>query len=282
MAVDTILQNRYSDNIMLKVQQLTVGIAPTVHTKSSSGEVDFQDQLASADADEKLARNEVVRNTDPDYRRRKIVPRTFYKAPLIDRMDKLMMVKDPTSAVVMNNAGALARSKDTTIATAFTALAYTGKAGAGSISLPSTQIIVHSSAGMNLVKIRSASRILNANEVSTENRFLALSALQVEDLLAITEFTSSDYAMVKALVDGKPGTLVGFKAVMSERLTLSTTTRYCIAYHRTGMVLGVWDDLTASIDILPGKHFSAQVYAAQSYGATRLEEEKVVQVECTE
>jgi hypothetical protein len=65
-------------------------------------------------------------------------------------------------------------------------------------------------------------------------------------------------------------------------LPISSTTRKCAAYHKNGMVLGTWKELIASIDIMPGLHFSAQIYAGQSYGATRLEEERVVEVDCIE
>lgn len=283
MSVDSILIRQYSDNITLLVQQKLVKIANTVFQKPDcAGEMAFQEQLASTDAQEKLSRNEVVVNTDPSYDRRKIVPRYFYKAPLVDNMDKVMMAKDPTSPIVMNNAGALARAKDEVVCTAFSALAYYGKAGTSSVSLPSTQIIVHSSAGMNMVKIREAKKILDSNEVEDDNRYLALSADQVEDLLAISEVTSADYAQVKALVNGQVGTLCGFMLKQTERLEKSSTTQYCHAYHRDGMVLGTWLDMKASIDILPGRHFSAQIYAGQSYGATRLEEKRVIRVECTE
>jgi hypothetical protein len=284
MAVDTALKNQYSDNIQLLTQQLLVKVAPTVYNKPNcAGEVSFQDQLASEDADEKTARNEVVRNSDPNYARRKIVPRYFYKAPLIDKIDKLQLLKDPTSEIVQNNAGALARAKDTVVCNSFSATAYTGKDGTTSKTVPSGQIIVHSSVGLNMTKIRSAKKILDQNEVDSANRSFAISAEQVEDLLAITEATSSDYASVKALVSGQPGTICGFNFVQTERLPeYSTGVRNCAAYHKTGVVLGIWMDLLTSIDIMPGLHFSAQVYAAQSYGATRLEEEKVVLVQCSE
>jgi len=283
MAVDSILIRQYSDNIKLLVQQKYVKLAPTVFQKPDcQGEMSFQEQLASSTAREKLSRNEVVVNDDPNFDRRKIVPRYFYKAPLVDSMDKVQMAKDPTAPIVMNNAGALARAQDEVIGTAFSALAYYGKAGTSSISLPSTQIIVHSSAGMNMVKIREAKKILDANEVEEDDRYLALSAEQVEDLLAISEVTSADYAQVKALVNGQVGTLCGFLLKQSERLEKSSTTRYCHAYHKNGMVLGKWIDMKTSIDILPARHFSAQIYAGQSYGATRLEEKRVVRVECTE
>ena len=283
MAVDTALTRQYSDNIQLLTQQLLVTVAPTVYQKPGcKGEMEFQDQLASEVADEKIARNEVVRNSDPNYARRKITPRYFYKAPLIDNMDKLMLVKDPTNEIVQNNAGALARAKDTVVCLAFRATASGGKDGTTSYTLPTGQIIVHSTAGLNMVKIRSAKKILDKNSVPLSDRYFAINAEAVEDLLAITEVTSSDYAQVKALVSGQPGTVCGFNFVQTERCYITGTTRWLAAYHKTGVVLGSWIDLKASIDIMPGLHFSAQVYAGQSYGATRLEEEKVVCVECTE
>jgi len=283
MAVDTILQNQYSDNIILLTQQTKLGVAPTIFQKPNcSGEVSFQDQIASEDADEKLARNEEVRNTDPNFDRRKIVPRYFYKAPLIDAMDKLQMMKDPTNAVVQTNAAALNRAKDEVVCDAFFATAYSGKSGTTSNTLTGDQVISAGGSGLTMTKIRQAKKVLDQNEVEPENRYFAITAEEVEDLLAITEATSSDYAQVKALVSGQPGTICGFQFVQTERLPISSTTRQCAAYHKNGMVLGTWIDLKASIDILPGKHFSAQVYAGQSYGATRLEEERVVEVDCIE
>ena len=281
MAVDTALQRQYSDNILLLTQQLLVKVAPTVYQKPNcSGEMSFQDQLASEDADEKLARNEVVRNTDPSYERRKIVPRYFYKAPLVDNMDKVMLVKDPTNEIVQNNGGALARAKDQTICTAFFATAYSGKDGTTENAISHT--IATGSVGLTMAKIRSAKKTLDQNEVPATDRYFAITAEEVEDLLVLTEVTSTDFAQVKALVSGQPGTICGFNFIQTERLPISSTTRKCAAYHKTGMVLGIWIDLKASIDIMPGLHFSAQIYAGQSYGATRLEEDKVVEVDCTE
>lgn len=283
MAVDSALIKQYSDNILLLTQQMTLKVAPTVTQKPNcQGEVSFQDQLASEDADEKLARNEPVRNIDPNYARRAIFPRYFYKAPLVDNMDKVMMAKDPTSEIVRNNAASLVREKDKVVCNAFFATAKGGKNGTTDYDLAGDQLIAAGGAGLNLDKIRGAKKVLDQNEVDPENRYFAISAEQVEDLLKITEATSSDYASVKALVDGKPGTICGFKFIQTERLPVDGTTRYCAAYHKSGMVLGIWLDLRASIDIMPGIHFSAQIYAGQSYGATRLEEKKVVSVSCVE
>jgi len=82
MAVDTALQRQYSDNILLLSQQLLPKLKPTVYIKPNcQGEMVFQDQLASEDAEEKVARNEDVRNNDPDYARRKSRLANFLQSP---------------------------------------------------------------------------------------------------------------------------------------------------------------------------------------------------------
>lgn len=284
MAVDSILIKQWGDNITLQVQQTKLTLAPTVFQKPNCvGEESYQDQIASEVADEKLGRNEVVRNVDSVFDRRKIIPRYKYVSVLVDSMDKILMAKDPSSAIVQSHSAALARAKDEIIATAFFATAFSGKAGTTSNTLSGAQVIAAGAAGLTMAKIRQAKKVLDQNEVEAENRHFAITAEQVEDLLAITEVTSTDYAQVKSLVSGQPGTVCGFNFVQSERLPFSTgTTRRVAAYHKNAMVLGIWKDLVASIDIMPGLHFSAQVYAAQSYGATRLEEKRLVEVLCLE
>lgn len=283
MGVESVLKNTYSDNMLMLTQQKVAGVAPTVYQKTCSGEVAFQEQIASAEADEKLSRNEAVRNTDPDYDRRKIVPRYFYMAPLVDQMDKVMMLKDPTNEIVQSNAAGLLRKKETIVCEAFHGTSYSGKAGTTSNALSGSSLIASDSVGLTMTKIRAAKKALDENEVEQENRYFACSAEQIEDLLATTEATSIDYAQVKALVSGQIGTICGFGFVQTERLPAdAASARKCAAYHKNGVVLGTWLDLKASIDILPGVHFSAQIYAGQSYGATRLEEKRVIQVLCAE
>ena len=50
-------------------------------------------------------------------------------------------------------------------------------------------------------------------------RFIIVGPIQISDLLAVTQATSSDYASVKALVNGEIDTFMGFKFVVSNRLS---------------------------------------------------------------
>jgi hypothetical protein len=283
MAVDTILIRQYSDNIMLLSQQLLAKLRPTVYIKPDCvGEMAFQEQLADSEAREKTGRNQDVVNDDPSYGRRKISPRYFYKAPLVDSMDKVYMAKDPTNEIVQSNAGGLARAQDQVIADAFFATAYGGKEGTTTYALATANKVAVGSTGLTLTKLRAAGKILNAYEVAETERTVACTAAQISDLLGDSTLTSADFNTVKALVDGDVKHFLGFDFVRCEKMAKASTTRKAAAYHRTGMCLGVWLDMKTSIDILPGKHFSAQIYAGQSYGATRLEEKKVVEISCVE
>lgn len=65
--------------------------------------------------------------------------------------------------------------------------------------------------GLNVTKLRRARRLLNAASVPKGDRFFIGSAIGEEQLLGETEVTSSDFAVVKALVQGEIDTFLGFK-----------------------------------------------------------------------
>jgi hypothetical protein len=49
-----------------------------------------------------------------------------------------------------------------------------------------------------------------------------------------------------------------------------------------GILLSMAKDVTVRIDPRPDKSYATQVYACMSLGATRMEEEKVVEILCVE
>ncbi len=95
---------------------------------------------------------------------------------------------------------------------------------------------------------------------------------------------------------------MGFRFIRSERLPLtSAATTYdgatgevstgsdtiaagavrCMAWQKMGILLAVGKDVNGRIDQLPTKHYSTQVYMSMTFGGTRMEEEKVIEVICT-
>ncbi len=75
---------------------------------------------------------------------------------------------------------------------------------------------------------------------------------------------------------------MGFQFHVSTRLTKSGNIRSCFAWAEDGIKLAVGKDVQSRIDERADKSYSTQVYYCASFGATRMEEAKVVQIDCDE
>jgi len=96
--------------------------------------------------------------------------------------------------------------------------------------------------------------------------------------------TSADYATVKALVSGEINTFLGFnfKRLSSAIMPKVSTTRSCYAFTRDAMVLALGIEPMATIERRADKGFAWYVYNRMSIGATRMQGEKIVEVQATE
>tara|TARA_Y100001937_G_C7097240_1_gene320693 strand:- start:714 stop:1358 length:645 start_codon:yes stop_codon:yes gene_type:complete len=205
-------------------------------------------------------------------------------ADLIDDQDKVRLLADPTSTYSQAAAAAMGRAMDDVIITAALGTATTGKDGSTSTTLPSGQKIAHGSAGLTIAKLLSAKEILDSNSVDPSiTRHIIVSPKQISDLLNNTTVTSSDFNTVKALATGDLNSFVGFNFIVSNRLnTDSNSDRQVIAFASDGIKLAIGKEPSARIDERADKSYSTQVYYCQSIGATRMEEEKVVEIACNE
>lgn len=210
-------------------------------------------------------------------------------AELVDEMDKIKMLADPTSPYAGLALAALNRAKDDVIIAAARGSARLG--AGGSIALPAGQKIAEGGTGLTLAKLLAAKEILDAAEVDAENdldgqgqpmRVMVVSSKQLTNLLGTTEIKSIDYNNVKALAQGQVDTFLGFKFIRSERLPKSGTTRACVAWSKGCVAFGTGMDIVTNIDPLPTKNYSVQVYARESIGAVRVEDEGVVEIGCFE
>ena len=211
----------------------------------------------------------------------------WHWSDLIDMQDRINMgnLMDPANSYTRSAIDELGRAIDVEIIDAMTGKARTGSDGRGEDSLPTSQTIAKGTsdaAKMTVAKLRNAAQKMNAAEVPKVNRYIAVSAQQLEDLLSSTEVTSSDYNMVKTLVNGQVDTFLGFKFIHTELLPKADGTRKSIAWQRDGICLGIGSEITSRMDERPDKAYSLQVYASIMCGAVRLEENRVVVIESKE
>lgn len=283
--ITTAFVKQFGANIMHLVQQKGSRLRPSVLVESGViGEEIYVDQIGSQTAQKKTTRNADTPITAPDHQRRRITLFDYEVAKLHDKQDQLKMLADPTSKYVQGGAWALGRSMDDEIIAAASGTSYSGKAGGTSTTLDSGQKVAVGTTGLTLAKLLSAKEILDGNETDPdEERFCVVEAKQVTNLLNTTEVKSADYNSVKALVEGQIDTFLGFKFIRSQRLaTDGSDSRLVLCYQRSGIELAIAQDITVDIGPRRDKSMSKQVYLSLGIGAARLEEDKVVEIACSE
>ena len=162
--------------------------------------------------------------------------------------------------------------------------AFSGETGSTTVALPSAQKITESGTdGLTLTKLRSAKEKFDSASVDPSiQRYLIVGPKQISDLLNTTQVTSSDFNTVKALVNGEINQFLGFTFVTSNRLSIASSKRLCLAYAGDGIKLALGQDIMTRIDERSDKGYATQVYVCMTMGATRMEEEKVVTIEAHE
>jgi hypothetical protein len=279
--VTTAFVQQYSANVQMLSQQMGSLLRDKVRVESITGKNAFLDQVGSVTAVEKTSRHSDTPQIDTPHARRRISLSDYEFADLIDQKDKVRLLIDPTSSYAQAAAMAMGRAIDDVIISAALGTAYTGETG--STSTANANTIAHGSGGLTVAKLRTAKQTLDLSDVDPSiPRHIIVSPRQISDLLNITEVTSADFNTVKALANGEINTYLGFNFIVSNRLALSSTTRSCIAFAQDGIALGIGKDVNARIDERADKSYATQVYYCMSIGATRMEEDKVVEVQCTE
>ncbi len=206
---------------------------------------------------------------------------TYEWADLIDDADKVRMLADPTSTYAQAAAAAIGRSVDDVIIAAATGSASTGKSGSGSQAL--TKTIANGSADLTVAKLLEAKELMDESDVDPSiPRYIAVSPDQITALLNTTEVKSSDFNTVKALAQGQLDSFCGWKFIVSNRLSKTGNIRKCFAWAQDGILLGVGKDVMARIEERADKSYSTQVFYCATFGSTRMEEEKVVSIDCDE
>ena len=282
--ITTAFVEQYSSNIQMLSQQKGSLLRDKVRVESVTGKNAFFDQVGSVTASVRTTRHSDTPQSNTPHSRRRVSLVDYEFADLVDDLDKVRMLVDPTSTYALAAAYAMGRAMDDAIITAATAAADTGVAGATSVALPASQIIAEAgTVGMTIAKLRQAKEIIDLADVDPSlPRHIIVSPKQITDLLGTTEVTSSDFNTVKALAQGDINSFLGFNFIVSNRLAVATQIRDCIAFVSDGIGLAVGKDSTARIDERADKGYATQVYYSAAFGATRMEEDKVVKIQAYE
>ena len=278
---------KFRDDFIMLSQQRGSRLRALVRTDPDylQGKAGYFERIGATSMRKRTSRHSDTPRMDTPHSRRRVTLDDFEWADLIDPQDLARMMANPQNRYVMNAMWAAGRQMDDTIIAAARGSAYSMDEddAATAVPLPSAQKVAVGSTGLTLAKLLSTKEILDAAEVDAEEpRFVACAAKQVTNLLNTTEVKSSDYNTVKALAEGRIDTFLGFKFVRSERLTLSSTTRKCIAGQKNSILLAIGLDVITDVGPRRDKNMATQVYLGMSIGATRMDEDGIVEIDCIE
>lgn len=297
---------QYNTNVYMLSQQKGSVLENVVRKESQKGKSQFFDRIGTVAAVLRTGRHASTPQIDTPHSRRMVNLNDYEWADLVDDQDKIRMLIDPTSEYALAAAWAFGRAKDDVIISAAFGSAYSGEDGTTAVSHPNLQKYAANDgtnfSNLNVTTLRAIRRMLRHNNVDKSIPLhIAVSSSQIESMLGQTQVTSSDYNSVKALVQGEVDTFMGFKFHELERLnltastaasstagtvgagtTLTGTNRACIAWAQDGLLMSTGEDFQTKMSERDDKGYAMQVYARMSIGATRMEEEKVIEVICKE
>jgi len=292
--ITTAFVNQFKSGLEIQFQQNGSKLRSLVRNETQNGEYEYFDRIGKVKARQKTSRHSDVQYDDTPHSRRRNQTSLSYWADLIDKEDRVRMLSDPTNPYAVNGAMAIGREVDLAIVTAARGTAYAGKAGETPVAFDSGNIVAvdytdaggGSASNLNVPKLREARfHLEKVLAIAPEEKVTCvITASQRQSLLASTQVTSADYNSVRALVNGEVNTFLGFNFVLLDADILPKTgnNRSVLCFTEAAIVLGTAEDLDVQIERLATKHYSTQVYCAQNFGATRLWEEKVVEILCDE
>jgi len=231
--------------------------------------------------------------------RRWVYPVDYELPQLVDTLDELRILGDPKSALVENGLKAMGRAMDDELYQAFFGIAQTGEQGG--VAVPFGTGLTTTDAGNNVdvqfgaaaptnltvAKIREGKRRLMFNNVdpSRDRLLLAVSPKEMDNLLSEVQVIDKDYEGIGAIVkDGIVQRVLGvdivlFNGVTKDADNLAGSSNQIPMWAQSGMHMGVWNgiktDVTQRRDLIS---IPWQVYCMGTFGATRLEENKIVRI----
>jgi len=302
--IPTAFVNQFRANFDMLLGQTTSYLTSAVLTETMSAEYGYRDQLGNVLPQQRVSRHADTPFTEVPHSRRRYHTTDWEMGELIDKQDTERMLTDPQSGYAMQFAAAFARQRDKTILDAFFADAATGKTGSSSVAfLAGNQIAVDyvetgsvANSSLTLGKLRRARELLVDVGGADDELYIAVTQREISALLRTLEYGSYDYNTARPLEDGgkDPKPFMGFQWIVLPNLlkdAAGTTMltmfpldgsghRRIPVWSKKGMLFAqtAATEINAAPD--PTKGFNTRLHGRAGFGATRLEELRVVEIKC--
>lgn len=285
---------QFSTNMEMLLQQMGSKIRGKVREGFHQGKMASPiNQIGAIAAPAPAGKFQPLNRTDATLDRRWVFPQDVEIQQLIDSFDELRTIVDPKSFYVTNAAYAVGRAWDDAIIIAATGTSQLGVDAGGLVpeTFNTTNFQIASTfgssgaTGLTVAKLIELRRIFRHYHVDLETDpiCLVIGSQQEADLLNQVQVVSKEFNDKPVLTDGRLTRFLGFDLVITERLAVASNVRSVLAIAKSGMYLGMWQDIVNRVDIridLSSQPY--QVYTKSTYGATRLQPGKVLSVLCSD
>lgn len=282
---------KFASDVHIQYQQNGPRLKGKVNERSMvGGETLWLPQIGSVNTTNEYERHSNTQYNDTPHTTRKLTANPERQADLIDVPDMKRSVAQFMGPYATNFAYTFGRRYDTIVLEAAVGTNYykvDGSTTESAIALPSTQQVAvnfgGSNSGLTLGKLIETKSILGKNETPMgEMKYFVHRQEQLDDLLNnVDQTVNSRYTDVKALINGEINNFMGFEFVQTQTVAVDANDyASCVGYTKSALVAGITEGFNTRVEQLPTKNYSWQVWASQDMGATRIQEEGVVETIC--
>ena len=290
----------FKDNLVHELQQRGSLLTATATVENVDGNKTWFTKYGKSSSYQKSTRGELKTYHEDTYERRLLQFQFNSSDKILDKVDIMDMVTNPKSDAVQAMVMELGRQRDEVIFNALSGLSTKQENGATStVSLPSgSKVAVNSHAfsavtgsndiGLTPSKLKEAIKKLGEQyvDVSREPVFVVGPMNQLMKLSTSEEVTSADFRTKNVLeVPGVVGGINGFLGMTyiayEETGLVNTTDETVYVFPKSAVKLGIRQPLTVEILKDASRVGNPETIAAyEDIGATRMFEEKVIQIAC--
>ena len=288
--IDTLWVDTFNARLAALAQQTTSKLRNRIINRSEVGDnVVALEQYGSVAVQDRTVRFAPTPQIDTPYDRRWCTSNAYDLADKVDDIiDLQKMLQDPRSAIAMAQSNAFGRKMDKIIIDAMLGTASTGQApGDTPVALPAAQQIADAGTGMTADKIREAYEKLSDANVDMTGACIVATPKQIRDIQEQVVLTSGDFVNGRPNETGKIGEIYGFDLIVigaggdaGEAIMPDTgTVQSAVAFVPDSTHLGIWQEPRAQVNQRHDLSNVWQIYSSARFGATRLEEVRVVKID---
>ena len=275
----------FEKNLRFLAQQETNRLRPYVTERGTSGINHNWERLGSKEASIKTTRAQATPVADFVFSRRVSLAKTYDIGELVEQEDPSQALVDINGGLTQSMGFAMRRAFDTEIIRA--AFSDTDVDGDGTPQVfPAGQIVGNGTAPISFDLVTQVQEKFMSNNIMPEvPKVMVVNAVQIRQLMNTTEATSGDYVRQKALSElssfGITIGWMGFTWICSTLLTDGgdVGTMKCMAYTSRAIGLQINKDISAFIQQDPSRSYAWSLYCMATFGATRVEDEHIVQLD---